>query len=244
MAEHTLRNGGTLLDWTRAFGTSIDELAWFGLLFIFELETWVLSDEALKGWRGKALQGLRGICYVFLAHTILAWSMNMADLRDVQADPRIENLCQLAGQEISFTRNLQYTMITAENCNGLSNEQVFFMVDPSVVTDESGFRLDKITAWFDIQDAITWLLVVLSIELAVQLQERGITGGRLMLVSHAGKFFYTILLVDAGFWAWNGHWMYSWDQLLWIGGFMAIEMNVSEWRDELLNERATSGLTG
>ena len=32
IAEHTLRNGGSILDWSGAFATSIDELAWFALL--------------------------------------------------------------------------------------------------------------------------------------------------------------------------------------------------------------------
>ncbi len=37
------------------------------------------------------------------------------------------------------------------------------------------------------------------------------------------------------YWATLSHWLYFWDELVWIGGFAAIEMNVSEWRDELLN---------
>jgi hypothetical protein len=28
--------------------------------------------------------------------------------------------------------------------------------------------------------------------------------------------------------------LYLWDELLWIGGFAAIEMNVSEWREEII----------
>jgi len=32
------------------------------------------------------------------------------------------------------------------------------------------------------------------------------------------------------------HWLYLWDELIWILGFAAIEMNVSEWRDELSQE--------
>ncbi len=30
---------------------------------------------------------------------------------------------------------------------------------------------------------------------------------------------------------------YLWDELVWIGGFAAIEMNVSQWRDELLGRK-------
>jgi hypothetical protein len=34
--------------------------------------------------------------------------------------------------------------------------------------------------------------------------------------------------------------LYFWDELVWIGGFAAIEMNVSQWRDELLNSQQTA----
>ena len=56
---HTIGPQSGFLDWTSAFATSIDELAWFILLFMFELETYVLSDEVLKGWITRALHGIR-----------------------------------------------------------------------------------------------------------------------------------------------------------------------------------------
>ena len=33
--------------------------------------------------------------------------------------------------------------------------------------------------------------------------------------------------------AWRGHWLYSWDQVLWIAGFFAIELNVKDWRESI-----------
>jgi hypothetical protein len=45
-----------------------------------------------------------------------------------------------------------------------------------------------------------------------------------------------VLFAHAVFWAWTGHWVYGWDQFLWIAGFWAIEMNVSEWREEIREE--------
>ena len=32
------------------------------------------------------------------------------------------------------------------------------------------------------------------------------------------------------------HWLYTWDTFVWIAGFAAIEMNISEWRDEIQEE--------
>ena len=44
-AIHALNESSTLLDWTSEFANSIDETAWFALLFMFELETYVRSDN-------------------------------------------------------------------------------------------------------------------------------------------------------------------------------------------------------
>ena len=47
---------------------------------------------------------------------------------------------------------------------------------------------------------------------------------------------YGLLLLAMGYWAFRGLWIYVWDEFVWIAGFAVIEMNVSEWRDELLEE--------
>ena len=49
-AVHTLNDGSTVFDWAREFATSIDESAWFIILFMFELQTYVLEDQDWKGW--------------------------------------------------------------------------------------------------------------------------------------------------------------------------------------------------
>ena len=60
-----------------------------------------------------------------------------------------------------------------------------------------------------------------------------------MLVSHAGKLLYVILWCAAAYWLYKGHWVYAWDESLWILGFWAIERNMSEWRDEIREEEKT-----
>ena len=69
------------------------------------------------------------------------------------------------------------------------------------------------------------------------MQNRGITGGPLIRIGSTVKLsLYTVLILEGIYWATLSHWLYLWDELLWIGGFAAIEMNVSDWRDEL-NEK-------
>ena len=207
------------------------------MLFLWELETYALSDDALNRLVQWLFLGIRGMCYIFLAHTVFAWGVAFSDLQNTQADPDVSNLCQLAGQEISFTHNAYYTLIDAHNCKSLPAGPDFYFVDNSAVTDTAGFEVERRSAWFDLQDAVTWLLIMLTIELGIWLQERNITGGALMLVSQAGKIFYGVLFIDAAYWAWLGHWLWTWDQLLWIGGFWAIEFNMKEWREDIEHDQ-------
>lgn len=236
ISSHVLRQGGTFLQWTEEFATTIDEFAWFGLLFMFELETYSLDQSLNKRWVRWSIHGMRLVCYVFLAHTVYARVNSMVDVFAVEPSTAITSLCQVADQDISFGANFRYEIISSDNCTTLSNDSVFYMLEPSVITDRDGFAMEKKQVYFDFQDALMWLLVIWAIELTVWLQNRGITGGALMVVGHAARLGYIVLLSHAVFWAWSGHWLWSWDQFLWIAGFWAIERNVSEWREEIIEE--------
>lgn len=237
IASHTLRQGGTFLQWTEELATTIDLLGWFGLLFIFELETYALSEETFEKKSVRwSLLFVRLVCYILLAHTVYARISAMNGFQQVTQAPQITNLCQLADQDISFGENYRYTIVDQSNCTELSKDNTFFFLDPTVITDTDGFKLEKKLVYLSMNDVVMWLLVIWAIELAVWLQNRNITGGKLMLVTHAAKFFYTVLFLHAGFWVYIGHWLYAWDQFLWIAGFWAIEKNLSEWRDEIREE--------
>ena len=102
-----------------------------------------------------------------------------------------------------------------------------------------GLALERQLAWADLYEGVAWLLAILAIEVVVRLQERGITGGTLMRTANWGKnLLYASILGVGVWWASLSHWLYLWDEFLWIGGFMAIGMNLSEWRKEIDNERA------
>jgi hypothetical protein len=240
-AVHALRAGGTLVEWAAAFVTTIDEIAWFVLLALFELETYALSDEAYKPGVGKLMHGVRIVCYVFLAHTIYAYSIAVIDLYPAQPVSGIEDLCELVDQDMSYTYNLDYALIDSTNCLQLSGASEFFYSGSvSVVADAEGLGLERVLAWVDLVEASVWLLIVFTIEFMVRMQNRGITGGPLVKAANISKIFlYGVLLSIAAYWAFLQHWLYVWDELVWIGGFAAIEMNVAEWRDEILEEGAS-----
>ena len=238
IADHTVHDGWTWLDWTAAFVTSIDLAAWFILLFLFELETYLLSDEAFTPGRVRLMHGIRLVCYVFLAHTLYAYGNAALDLNDASRAEGVTDLCQLADGELSFGSNLDYAVIDKDNCRELSSDNRFYMIEQgSVVTDSTGMQIERQLVWIDFFEAATWLVILLLIELTVRLQDRGISSGPLLWVATRGKFaLYGLLWGAAAYWIYRGHWMYAWDEALWILGFMAIDGNLSEWREEMEQE--------
>lgn len=235
---HTLTAESTFLQWTSNFAVTMDEAAWFILLFMFELETYALSDEALKGWVARLLHGVRLVCFVMIAHTIYAYGNAVITLQPTVPVEDATHLCDLADQDLSYVYNLEYTDITQETCGGLSSATRFYrMGDDPVVSDMAGLSLERQLAWADVYEGIAWLLALLAIEVVVRLQDRGVTGGALMQTAKWGKNFLYLSILGVGvYWATLSHWLYLWDEILWIGGFMAIDMNLSEWRKEMLEE--------
>ena len=240
VAQHTVAEGASLAEWMNAFATSLDELAWFAMLFLFEAETYWLDDEAMTKLKRLAFVILRFFCYGFLAHTVYAYSFDYQEITHTVLLPAINSACDLVGQDFSFVRNLAYTTIDATTCNVVGAGSSFYQIgDSQVVTDLAGVDEMILLYYIDIQDAIVWLGVVLIIEVVVMLQEKGISEGPLITACNWATFvLYGVLICHALLWAWKGHWVYGWDQLLWIGGFAAIEMNLSEWRDDLIEEAA------
>lgn len=241
-AIHTLDAESTFLDWTAEFATSIDESAWFLLLFMFELETYVLSDKDWKGWVAHSVRGVRVFCFLMIGHTIFAFTGTIIDYQPTVAVEGVSSLCEMTDDDVSYVYNLEYTTIDEGTCDSLSSETQFYWIaeDPVVATLE-GLQLERYLAWSDLIEASVWVLIILAIEVVVRMQDHGVTGGTFLSAVNRVKLgLYAILILLGIYWAYLSHWLYSWDTLVWIAGFAAIEMNVSEWREELIEEKETS----
>ena len=237
-ALHTLAADATLLDWMGEFATSIDESAWFVLLFMLELETYILEDQDWKGWVAKTIHAVRLVCVLMILHTVYAFFVTVVEYGPTVPVENVSSLCEMTNDDVSFVYNLEYTSITDESCAGLSDATQFYRVgtDP-VVTTREGLALEKALAWGDLVEVIAWLLIIIAIELVIRLQERGVTGGTLISTANRLKtVLYLMLFVLAAWWGSLSHWLYTWDTFLWIAGFAAIEMNINEWREEILEE--------
>ncbi|MFT5710353.1 MAG: hypothetical protein ACI8QT_001047 [Halioglobus sp.] len=241
ISTHTLRNGGTFFDYTSAFAVTFDTLAWLTLLALFELETYLLSDEAFTRWRVAFMHGLRVICILFLAHTLLAYWTSASKLSDLAPIENVQNLCQLSDEGISYGFNLSYTDLNETNCATLSSANELYLIENNtVVTTAEGLIIDQQLTWLDLAEAVVWIVILLCIETVVRLQDKNITtGAKMRLASTTKTLLYCFLWATAAYWIYRGHYMYAWDEALWILGFFAIEMNISAWKTEI-TEKATA----
>ncbi|WP_339671069.1 hypothetical protein [Dasania marina] len=240
VAQHTLSASSGLLDWAASFKTSIDETAWFVLLIIFELETYVLSDHAFTPARVRAMNIVRAVCYLFLAHTIYVNAAAVIELADEQPLQAM-HLCELADKNIAYVYNEQYVEINSDNCNSLLiGAELYQLGDSKSITDKPGLALAQYMSWLDLFESLSWIGVMLVIELVVGLQNKGISSGkRLRALNTTSILFYTVLWVAIGHWIYLGHYMYAWDEFVWIAGFIAIEMNMADWRKDMKQQGAT-----
>lgn len=236
---HTAAAATNLFDLTSEFATSIAIGAWFILLAMLELETYVLDDEVLDGWISKLLRGIRLVCFLMIAHTVFAFADGVIDYEKIQPVEGVTNLCEMADASVSHVYNLLYTEVNEETCGELPVQgQLYMLGEDPLVVDWAGLQREQDLVWSDLIEIVVWLIILAAIEIVVRLQDRGITSGRLMSSLKNTKLLMYLILTGLGvYWAVLGHWLYTWDTLLWIGGFAAIEMNVSEWKDEILEAR-------
>lgn len=233
-ASHIYHEGWRWFDWTSAFATSLDELGWFVLLFLLELETFVLSDAAFTRFWVTCMNITRIFCYLVIGHAVVAYAEYLHDLMNSVEHVGV-SLCSFVDQGLSAARNLEYQVLDADSCKSFSTETTFHIFSQGqVITDAPGMRVEFELAWADMAEVLLWLFILALIEIRLQLQDRGISRGRLMSFAETANYFlYGGLWLIAGYWAVRGHWLFAWDEALWILGFMAIGMNLSQWREEI-----------
>jgi hypothetical protein len=237
-AQSTLLPGASFLQITGTYATTFDELAWFGLLFLLEVETYWIEDENRPGFLYWLMQIVRIFCYVVVCHTLYAFIVYVTELGRATVLTDIGSLCSLVGENLSFTRNLLYELIDSGNCANLSaGGEIYRFYEEPVVSDTSGYRMAVWHAWVDVIEIAGWLTISLLLTFVMLLQNRGIYDSRWIRGLDRLQFVvYTIIAGTAFYWSIYGYYVYTWDILLWIGGFALIDANLSGWRDELKDE--------
>lgn len=208
------------------------------LIIMLELETYVLEDRQVTKRVRLALHTTRMLCCLMIAYTIFTYGHYAIRITPTVPVEAASQLCELTERNYYFTHNLEYTEITEENCADLSSDSSFvFLASQNVITDTDGLALERRLAWADVAEASLWIVIIALIEVVLRLQERGIGHGALISgLNRIKTLSYAAILGLGAWWASLGHWLYLWDEILWVGGFTAIELNLSQWRDEIREE--------
>ena len=131
-AQYVLDAGSSPREVLAAYVTSIDLVAWFTLIILFELESCARGG---RPWEGAARWGvgvLRLLCYAVILHTSFANLVALAEFRHPDRLPPAADVCAYAGGW-SLLRNRDYVSIDAENCGTLARgPELFFVLDGKV----------------------------------------------------------------------------------------------------------------
>lgn len=238
--EHTFVDGIEPGQIVQVFSATIDTAAWVVLLLLFELETWVLEDTAIRGSTKAALHGLRGLCYVFIVWAFTGYCAELATLYNV-VTVGARQACELVGQGYSLLVGLdKYVPLDAQNCVGVGSELYRFAAF-EIVADSDKLDAARRLAWTDVINAGDWILICLVLEVEVRLQLRGALTDTLLTANKFVKFtLYAVLFAAAAYWGVAGDFLDFWDAALWLFAFIFIELNVFRWQRETRQEAAVA----
>lgn len=222
----------SLADAVPYFATSLDELGWFGLLAIFELESDYFREQTTR-WMQFGLHLVRLICLALIANTFIIYFEGIFSIFEVTLLPRAFDLCISAPQGAGFLNNQAISLITPANCADLIRDwPLYLLADGQTLTDREGYQTAVLQAWADVLESGAWILLSLCLTLIVVLQQqKSLRTEHIAHLNALCKACYGLILLCAFSWGWHGHWLYTWDSCLWMGGFAAIELNLADWRD-------------
>ena len=229
---------GAELQWSQvveAYAVTIDTLSWIMLLFMFDLETSVLSRDGLKKpeitW---IIGGIKALCYGFIVYALYGYIIRLLGILAFEPS-EILDLCAHLSDDLVFMNSLDlFSTVDAENCASLVSGDTLYR-DPAKnrIADINTLSASQDLALTDVINASTWVLIVIILEADDWIKSRFETDIRLAMVLNFAKVtLYSFLLGCAIFWGFSGVFLDFWDAFLWIVAFAFIELNVFDYRDK------------
>ena len=213
------------------FSSTIDTAAWLVLLVFFELETYLLSDQTLRGASGRIIRVTRAVCLATIC--IACWGYFAEFYGLLASEPLNPMQCDILDDSWSLLKGLdKFEPLTVNAC-GQGSWVILSNYDRVLATPE----LLQSAIWLaatDFINAAAWILVVLVLEVEVRAVLASRSGG----TSDGGAILslklllYFILFAAAVYWGFKGDFLDFWDAILWLFAFFVIERNVVSWREE------------
>ena len=244
-AAALLNENSSFSDYANIFAVTMDTLAWIALLVIFELETYFLDDSTLRLKRVKwSINSLTSICYFFIVYAFIGYLGKLGMLMD--ATPyTLGNPCDLVGSSFVITPIIdEYYPLAAETCSHLIPAQMGQINGQPIVFENTAYETIMTMAWVDVINSGTWLAIVGMLQMDIIMQLKGTLNHHIMRVTAVIKGgLYLTLFVMAVMWGIYGQPEDFFDAVLWLFGFMLIELNIFNWNQEVEEEKALHNAT-
>ena len=221
------------------FSTTIDTAAWLALLIFFELETYVLSDNTLRGRTGRLIHIVRALCLVTISIACWGYFAEFAGLLGVSSVNA--STCGAIDSGWSVLVNLdRFESLTIDPC--LTGDWVALTNYERVIASPESYQRAVVLAAVDFINSAAWILVVVVLELEVRSvlasSDRTFLGQAIIKPTKA--FLYLVLFMAAVYWGFEDDFLDFWDAVLWLFAFFVIERNVASWRQETATDEITS----
>jgi len=213
------------LDIIDAYASTIDTAAWVFLLLLFELETYLLSESVLKSGYRWLSRGIRGMCYVFIMYAFVGYVSHLQyvlDFKEVTS-----STCEVIGDQWMMEID-EFMTINKDNCVALGASVTLLKKSTAAIyTNLPQWKVALNLAWTDIFNSAAWILIVLVLEVDVYLQAaNNFTSWKYQSSRITKTILYSIVLVAAIYWGYEGELLEFWDAFLWIVAFVFIETNL------------------
>ena len=96
-SDHTFSRGVSWSELAQAFSAAIDTGAWVALLLAFELQTYVIPEEKLRGRLAWTLNTVLAVSYALILWAFYGYCAKTWQLYDVSALVGTSGLCDLPG---------------------------------------------------------------------------------------------------------------------------------------------------
>jgi len=236
-SSQTFAKGISPSEIIEAFTATIDTAAWLILLLLFELETYILDDDKIKGLTQWSINLVRIFCYLFIIYSLYGFLPKYNMLHTTIAF-NVDDVCSLLGTSFTYIKEIdQYIPLTKDVCHGFANTPLIQIVGTEIITEQAMLTETQRLSTVEVTNSATWLIVVFILELEVFLQLRGKLTDKKIKVAKLIKFvLYSILFAASAYWGIKGGLLDFWDSFLWLVAFWFIEVNIFQWNSETKDE--------
>ena len=221
------------------FSTTIDTAAWLALLIFFELETYVLSDNTLRGHTGRVIHVVRALCLATISIACWGYFAEFAGLLGVSSVNASTFGAIDSGWSVLVNLD-RFESLTIDPC--LTGDWVALTNYERVIASPESYQRAVILAAVDFINSAAWILIVVVLELEVRavLASSGRTFLGQAIIKPTKAFLYLVLFMAAVYWGFEDDFLDFWDAVLWLFAFFVIERNVASWRQETAADKIAS----